>query len=281
MDQLQPQRAPLEAPGETAWLQELQREVQAHPAVNHPLLSRVGRGRDPRAELRSFGLQHYALVGFFTTYMEQLLVRGESSRQKLWLAKVLVDEYGEGSEGEDHAALYRHFLRHAGAREGEESSTPLCAAAWEFVHAHLRLCSDEPFLVGLGALGPGHEWAIPSMFQQIEPGLRRGELGEAGMAYFLLHCEQDVDHGAWMSEVLVDLARGEEQRAQVRRGARLSLEARERLWAGIEAQLADSAPSQASPGDLSALRASLRPQLELVPAALPAAGQARAPQPSR
>ena len=60
------------------------------------------------------------MVGTFTRYMELLLLRAPSSSQKLWLAKVLVDEYGEGSEGDDHATLYLDYLRKLGVPEGEE-----------------------------------------------------------------------------------------------------------------------------------------------------------------
>jgi len=258
------------------WMLELQQMVESHPGVNHMMLARLATGPYTRTDYKTFGLQHYALVGFFTSYMETLLVRGPSSKEKLWLAKVLVDEYGEGSDGEDHTSLYLDFLRHAGAAEGEEHSTPLCVEAWEFVSEHLRICREEPFLVGLGALGPGHEWAIPRMFHHLVPGLRRAGFLDAEINYFLLHCEQDIDHGTWMSEVLVELATTDEARAEVRRGAQLSLEARYRLWTGVERRIVAwrqphsleavrlglhgpqrHASEVSSPGDLSALRAAV------------------------
>ena len=136
------------------WLCELQSEVEAHPAVNHLLLSRLATVPFTRSDYKSFGLQHHALVGFFTRYMEILLVRAPRSDQKLWLAKVLVDEYGEGSDGDDHAELYRQFLVSTGMVAGEENETELCPEVWDFVREHLRLTREEPFLVGLGALGP-------------------------------------------------------------------------------------------------------------------------------
>ena len=87
------------------WLAELRDEVAAHPGVNHLLLSRLRTGRYTKGDYRVFGLPHYPMVGTFTRYMELLLLRAPSSEQKLWIAKVLVDEYGEGSDGEDHASL--------------------------------------------------------------------------------------------------------------------------------------------------------------------------------
>ena len=216
------------------WLAELRDEVAAHPGVNHLLLSRLRTGRYTKGDYRVFGLQHYPMVGTFTRYMELLLLRAPSSEQKLWLAKVLVDEYGEGSDGEDHASLYLKYLYSMGVEPGEEESTPLCTAVWEFIGNHLRICREEPFLVGLGALGPGHEWAIPKMFHNIIPGLERAGMSYDDRLYFDLHTEQDIDHANWMSEALEQLGQDDEARAQVRRGALLSLGARFRFWTGIE-----------------------------------------------
>ena len=52
--------------------------------------------------------------------------------------------------------------------------------------------------------------------------------------YFDLHTEQDIEHAAWMTEALQQLAQDEGDRDLVRRGARLSLHARFRFWTGVE-----------------------------------------------
>lgn len=217
-----------------AFLAELRREVEAHEAVNHPLLARLAHVPFRREDYRVMGLQHYALVGTFTTYLEMLLLRAPSSEAKSWIAKVLVDEYGEGSEGKDHAELYREYLRAAGAAEGEEQRTPLHEAVTGFVAEHLRICREEPFLVGLGAIGPGHEWAIPRMFHQIIRGLRQAAFREEEIGYFTLHVLQDEDHGAWLEEALELYAADPEGQAQIERGTLLSLAARARFWSGVE-----------------------------------------------
>lgn len=229
--------APVESADLSPWLYELRREVEAHPGVNHLLLSRLATGRYTKCDYQQFGLQHYPMVGTFTRYMELLLLRAPQSDQKLWLAKVLVDEYGEGSDGEDHASLYLSYLRELGVPEGLEQETNLIPEVWEFIGTHLRLCREEPFLVGLGALGPGHEWAIPKMFHQVIPGLERAGVPYEGRMYFDLHTEQDIDHANWMAEALDQLGTDEVARAQVRRGALLSLGARFRFWTGVERQI--------------------------------------------
>ncbi|MDB4935159.1 MAG: hypothetical protein JWP87_2131 [Labilithrix sp.] len=231
-----------------AFMRQLRIEIEAHPAVNHLFLNRCATSPFAREDYRVFGENHFPLVCVFTSYLERLLVRAPTSDAKLWLAKVLVDEYGEGSEGEDHATLYGHFLRSCGrscesndtsSRESlssvpDEKDSKVPEPALAFIREHRRIVNEEPFLVGLGAVGPGHEWAIPKMFASVIPGLQRAGFTPDEIAYFTLHVAQDVDHGRWLEEALVRFGTTHEARRQIRRGALLSLEARGRFWSGVQ-----------------------------------------------
>ncbi|MEE2902802.1 MAG: iron-containing redox enzyme family protein [Myxococcota bacterium] len=219
------------------FLKSLRQEIEAHPAVNHPLLARVQQVPFTREDFKVMGLQHYPLVGNFTNYMEFLLIRSPDSDAKQWLAKVLVDEYGEGSENKDHATVYLEYLAAAGAEPGEELRTPLHPDVVGFITEHRRICTQEPYLVGLGALGPGHEWSIPKMFPPICKGLRRAGFSTEEMLYFDLHMEQDIDHGLWLEEALEMFAEGDRAQQEIRRGALLSLAARQRFWSGVQAKI--------------------------------------------
>ena len=255
------------------FLSALRQEVRAHPGVGHSILGRMTMDPRSRADFRILGEQHYPLVTVFTRYLEILLLRAPDAEAKSWLAKVLVDEYGEGSRGLDHAALYRAFLRASGVPQGDERRAHLHPAVSEFVLEHLRIVSEEPFLVGLGAVGPGHEWAIPEMFPWIVRGLKAAGFAEAEMEYFLLHVEQDKDHGAWLEEALQGFASTPEACGQIRRGALLSLAAREQFWWGLADKLnarrmkerTGLAPStegsEASETTLEALTERIRPRI--------------------
>jgi len=220
--------------GAKAFLEDLRREIEAHPGVNHLFLNRLATSPFSREDYRVFGENHYPLVSVFTTYLERLLTRAPSSHAKLWLAKVLVDEYGEGSQGEDHATLYRAFLAAAGSRVDSLGAGRVPSPAHAFIEHHLELVTREPFLVGLGAVGPGHEWAIPKMFAAVIPGLRRAGFSEEAIGYFTLHVDQDVDHGAWLEEALVSFGTTPAAQAAIRRGALASLAARARFWSGVQ-----------------------------------------------
>lgn len=219
------------------FLKTLRKEVESHPGVAHPFLSRAAQVPFTREDYRVIGLQHYPLVGRFTTYLEHLLLSAPDSDSKSWIAKVLVDEYGEGSEGKDHAELYREYLQSCGASNEEIFITPLHPAVTHFVKEHLRIVREEPFLVGLGALGPGHEWAIPKMFPMIVKGLRNAGFQEKEILYFALHMEQDIDHGLWLEEALERFAVQKTAQKEIRKGALLSLEARRQFWDGVQSKV--------------------------------------------
>ncbi len=218
----------------TDFLQSLKQEIESHPAVNHSLLARLAQVPFTREDHKIFGLQHFSLVGKFTRYLEELLLTAPDSQAKLWISKVLVDEYGEGSDGQDHATLYRKFLWAAGASDLDIEQTRLHEDVVGFVKEHLRICREEPFLVGLGAVGPGHEWAIPKMFPPIVKGLRRAGFAEYDISYFTLHMEQDVDHGNWLASALALYCTDRASQNLIRHGALLSLEARYRFWSGVQ-----------------------------------------------
>jgi pyrroloquinoline quinone (PQQ) biosynthesis protein C len=217
-----------------AFLAGLRLEVERHPAVNHLFLNRVATAPFSREDYGVLAENHYPLVCAFTSYLETLLVRAPASDTKLWLAKVLVDEYGEGSRGEDHAALYAHFLSACGKPPSNEPDVRIPEPAFAFISEHRRIARDLPFLVGLGAVGPGHEWAIPKMFESITAGLRRAGFTSNEIEYFTLHTAQDVDHGSWLEEALERLAGSERAQSEIRRGALASLEARARFWSGVQ-----------------------------------------------
>ena len=253
------------------FLTDLREVILRHPGVGHSLLGRMNTDPRSRFDFKILASQHFALVGNFTRYMELLLLNAPDSESKSWLAKVLVDEYGERSDGEDHAELYKHFMHAAGITPGTELDQPLHPEVVGFIREHFRICTQEPFLVGLGALGPGHEWAIPTMFTHAVAGLRKAGFKEEEILYWTCHQEQDKDHGAWLEEALAHMCVTDEAREQVRKGALLSLDARERFWWGVLDKIAtektkatmpfakpSTAGSEASQPTLRELRAKWR-----------------------
>jgi pyrroloquinoline quinone (PQQ) biosynthesis protein C len=215
-----------------AFLRELRRDIESHPAVNHIFLNRLATAPFSREDYKVFGENHVPLVSVFTSHLERLLCRAPSSDAKLWLAKALVDAYGE-----DHLALYGRFLRSAQSRVLDMPSYRVPAPAHAFIEEHRRVVSKEPFLVGLGALGPGHAWAMPKMVAAILPGLRRAGFTEEATSYFTLHVEKASEKGARLEAALAEAASTDRAQQEIRRGALLSLDAHGELWSGVQRAL--------------------------------------------
>lgn len=234
------------------FLADLREEIKNHAGVGHSILGRMKTDPRSRFDFKVLAGQHFPLVGNFCAYMELLLINAPDSEAKCWLAKVLVDEYGERSDGEDHAEHYKKFMHAAGITPGEEDNVPLHPEVVNFIREHYRVATEEHFLVGLGALGPGHEWSIPAMFELAVAGLRKAGFDEKEIEYWTLHLEQDQDHGAWLEEALVKYCLVEENRNYIRKGALLSLDARERFWWGVTDKITSEATTKNLPPGVGA-----------------------------
>ncbi|MEZ0228551.1 MAG: iron-containing redox enzyme family protein, partial [Planctomycetota bacterium] len=140
------------------------------------------------------------------------------------------------------------YMYSAGVPVGQERKRKLHPTVGEFIIEHFRIVTQEPFLVGLGAVGPGHEWAIPKMFELVIQGLNKAGFKKDEIEYFLLHVEQDVDHGAWLEEALARYATTPEAQAEIKRGAMLSLAAREQLWWGVADKIHALRMAERNPG---------------------------------
>lgn len=86
------------------------------------------------------------------------------------------------------------------------------------------------------------------MFELAVAGLRKAGFAESEIEYWTMHMDQDQDHGAWLEEALVGYCETPQQREQVRKGALLSLDARERFWWGVTDKIAAATTRRSVPG---------------------------------
>ena len=94
------------------------------------------------------------------------------------------------------------------------------------------------WLEALGAVGPGHEWAIPLMFPHLVAGIEQSLLLDpAALEYFQLHITLDVEHGKALEESLLRWATTDQHQEEIRRGAERSLDARAAFWSTLSEQL--------------------------------------------
>lgn len=232
------------APHALAFIHELEHQIVAHEAVRHPFLARFASAPLSIDQLRTFGLQHYQLVRVFTTYMTNLLPKIPDRDAATLFRQVFDDEFGavsgrDASVGQatifrSHVHLYRDFLSALGVREEEWGRVRPLAETEAYVRAHLALTRDSDFRVGLGAVGPGHEFSIPTMFQSLITGIRRNtSLTDEQVCYFTLHVEEDVEHANVFNALIARHAWTDEGQSLIREGAMQSLKWRTLFWDGL------------------------------------------------
>lgn len=226
------------------FIADLDRDILDHGAVRHPFLQRFASEPLSLAQIRTSGLQHYQLVRIFTTYMTNLLPKIPDQDASALFRRVFDDEFGavsgrDASVGQatifrSHVHLYREFLAALGVREEEWGRVRPLPETDAYIKAHLALTRDEDFRIGLGAVGPGHEFSIPTMFTSLVAGIRNNTtLTEEQICYFTLHIEEDVEHAEVFNDLIARHAETEEGRALIRDGAMRSLKWRALFWDGL------------------------------------------------
>src|SRR5678815_192642 len=122
------------------FLENLNAEVQRHPAINHSFLEMVASRPFSKRAWLGFAQQLYPHVHFFIPYMEDMLLNTFDMNAKLIVAKILLDEYGEDAGGKSHPELFRRFVRACGGAEADASllKTPLDPVTIDLVETHMR-----------------------------------------------------------------------------------------------------------------------------------------------
>ncbi len=212
----------------------LEDEILQHDAVQHPFLKRFASEPLTLAQIQTFGLQHYQLVKIFVNYMTNLLPRIPDPEAAALFRVVFDDEFGQHTIFRSHPALYRNFLRSLGFDDGAWGRVAALPVVSAFVEGHMRLTRDEDFLVGLGAVGPGHEFSIPTMFGYLVSGLQRNtQLTDEQVEYFTLHIVEDKEHAVVFNKLIVRHTQDEAAQSRIRDGAMRSLALRKTFWDGL------------------------------------------------
>lgn len=220
----------------------LERDCLNHPALTHSYLDKLNKGKANRAAIKIFAEQYYCFSRHFARYLAAAVAACPNEAARAPLIKNLFEEYGGRSEenkGMDaeltHPAIFRMFLKAAGvdtSPRGLEAIKPLPETKL-FVEKYLNL-GNMHYIEALGALGPGTEYIVPTMYTPIREGCRKAGFSEDDVLFFSAHIELDVEHGANIRTSLMPFAQTEEDQARIRRGAMDVLDARTVLWNGLE-----------------------------------------------
>lgn len=191
----------------------------------------MSRGDLTMDQVRAFALQHYQLVKVFPKYITSLMKTSGPGEISDKLREVLADEYGGVNPSESHPRLYEKFLLSVGVPRKTWDFVNWAPGTDRFVATHWKLTRRSSLWVGMGAMGPGHEWSLPTMFGYLRQGLEAwGQVSRDDMEYFHLHIEQDKEHGRIFSELIGKYATGGRAWEDIQVGAHASLDARRCFW---------------------------------------------------
>ena len=217
-----------------AFIQSLEEEIGRHEAVQHPFLRAFSTEQLTLRQIQTFGLQHYQLVKVFINYMTNVLPRIPDPEAARLFRVVFDDEFGQHTIFRSHPALYRNFLKTIGLEEADWGKVKLFAETSAYIQGHLQMTRESDFLYALGAIGPGHEFSIPTMFKYIVTGLKKNiAASDEQVEYFTLHMEQDIHHAQVFNQLIARHIETEAGRNRLRDGAIFSLALRKRFWDGL------------------------------------------------
>jgi len=217
-----------------SFIASLEEEILQHEAVHHPFLKRFSSEHLSLEQVQTFGLQHYQLVKIFLNYMTNLLPKIPDKDAEDLFRVVFDDEFGQHSIFRSHPALYRNCLKGLGLPDSSWGRVKLLPEVVQYLEAHLQLTREDDFLVGLGAVGPAHEFAIPTMFGYIIQGLKKNtHLTEEEIEYFTFHIVQDKEHAVVFNQLIARHVETEVGQHRLREGAMRSLAHRKTFWDGL------------------------------------------------
>lgn len=225
---------------------ELGARVAGHRALSHPFLRRLRDERLSRAQLAAFAVQHYLYARHFTRNLAALIANTPHEDVRFVLIENMYEEIGEPSRACEragrrsidqltHVALLRRFLHAVGlTRAGVDAARPLPATR-ALIAVYDELCRGSDWLTALGAMGPGTECVVPTLYADVLRCIQRSRVvGKADYVFWSLHVSCDEGHGSAMIRALVPYAASRHARRKIANGAQRALDARAAWFDALE-----------------------------------------------
>jgi len=229
------------------FLLELTAEAASHRAVNHPYLQALCTGDlpDVRWALADFGRQYYAYSAHFPRYLTKTISQLCDPSHRAALMENLTEEAGNYSDedltrlqaagiqtewidGVPHPELFQRFRSAMGVSLSDVEEDSLEVVCWR--EMFLDVLGEGTPAQTIGALGPGTEGIVSTMYKNFLPALDQVNLDPRDTVFFPLHAEVDDHHQETLMDIAADFAETEEGRQDLVKGMRKALFLRAGFW---------------------------------------------------
>lgn len=164
-------------------------------------LKRCRSGEITRAELDDFLVQQFHYSRHFTRYLCALLANLTNEGDRSSLTGNLFEEMGLGeTEQVPHSRIYRDMLAKLGL---DPALVPAHRETQDLADTMLKLCSNEDWVIGLGALCLGAEAIVPHLYTQIRAALIAAGYPREELTFFDIHIEGDDEHAETMRAIIL------------------------------------------------------------------------------
>ena len=202
--------------------------VATKKLLDHPFYKAWAAGELTTDDLRFYSTQYWHQVESFPGYLSSLADRLPASPAR----QVVLENLSDEVDG-DHKGLWLDFARSVGATEAEVRETLPEQETNDCVAAFSSGTDSHSLAFGLGMLY-GYESQTPDVAKTKASGLREfyGIEG-AGLDYFELHGELDVEHSAELADAIAEIATDETALRDAEAGALAGAEAVYGLLDGV------------------------------------------------
>jgi pyrroloquinoline-quinone synthase len=214
--------------GTTEIAARLDRSTADDRLLDHPFYRAWADGTLTTEDLRFYSAQYFNQVESFPRYLEVLADRLPESQAKKSVLENLADE----RDG-DHPGLWLRFADAVGADATTVRGTPAEAETLACIAAFETAARERSPLYALGMIY-GYESQTPAVCETKIKGLRDlyGVEG-AGLEYFELHGELDVEHSGELAAAIGELGTSEEDLRDAEEGAAAGARAIRGLLDGV------------------------------------------------
>lgn len=211
-------------------IEEIDKKIQERSILKHPFYQSWKMGELTLEMLQEYARQYYKHVAAFPQYLSAVHTKMDNAEdRKLILQNLMDEENGDNN----HPELWLKFAEATGVTRSDIGTVPT-EETKKFVN-NFKFFASKSIAEGIAALY-AYESQIPKVSEEKINGLVKfyGVTSDAGLEYFKVHMQADIEHSAAERELIRKYATDEETRKMVLEAVDRTLDAYWDMLTGIQ-----------------------------------------------